>query len=230
MVRIEVQADGTILRKYPPIKGVAFYSDWLEILLARGAAVIRKELNRKTGQHEDKIYPLSADMAAGGQLAEVNASGSAGIRCIGCGKPMFGEVHQGGKVVLKSGQSNIKFDRIRIGGRIQVKEDTQSGVDETTRKWRRQWVFKEGIGCEQCREVFDRLVREHNTESQIQTAMSTVLARRAVKETEVRKHRIGEIGGDGRTTKSVKLPSAQPVFINVFQGTEEDLMDEETPV
>jgi hypothetical protein len=246
-MKIEYFPDGTKLIKHSPIEDVPFYSDWLQILLDRGAAhevteIDRKKESRTFGKPITKIVTLDRNQE---QRAIITEDGDVGICCIGCGGLIVGEVHnaiktvsqvkltRGGRLKKILGE-NIKvliLDKITIGGYIQVTDEQQTDHKEITRKWRRQPVFKSGIGCSACKEQFAAIVAQTNNDNRIREQVAVLMAKQhapstgidpATARTPCTKHRMPfcaaclDIKGIRPAKATVKLPNQLVAYIDVF--------------
>jgi len=179
-MKVSTLADGTKILELSPLRGVPFYSNWLEILLSRGTATeITCNAESmcgacfKLGKHvfgcTEKIIETCPQRSV---LLDGN---SVGLICIGCGVVMPGEVHgatirisqpmlrRNGKVYKVSRAKYTVFNdfhKITIGGFVQFREDEERGPKEIWKRWKRKPVSMSGIGCEACREKFAALERE----------------------------------------------------------------------
>lgn len=234
MAVIEYLEDGTKRVKLSPRREVPFYNDWLKVLLSRGCAYVEgRQPNKRTGIMEDIIVPRKLQEA-------VVQDGEVGIVCIGCGKPMFNEVHEGYRGYANSkAKMQVKLDTITIGGFIQVPVEESTGLKEITVSWQTRPVHRSGLGCADCRKVFAEIVEQTNETNKLRNAVATLLAH----------SNNGKITADGlkqvsqgydstrcshglptygcsvcnrnkgikQTTATVKLPAPLIPFIDVFE-------------
>jgi hypothetical protein len=186
--------DGVLVRKIPPMRGVPFYSDWLKVLLERGLAHEVTKRDPNTREIKTSIVPFDRDQE---QAALVDdETGSVGIICCGCGKPMWSEVHgasinvsemklrRGGRLKKVGGAKfTAKFtDRIRIGGFIQTSYEEPYDTNEVIRKWKVMPMFKMGLGCEACRSKFAEIVKDANATNEFRKQYALLLLAAAKRE------------------------------------------------
>ena len=158
-MKIELK-DGHKHLTYTPIPGFKFYGDWLDVLLARGAAY----------EQDGRIIPLDRFMEQRAVLLDENR---VGVVCIGCGEPFEGE----GPLAVKRTKNTARLlDKIKIGGFIQVKEPIQVSYSETHYKWKIQPVFKDGLGCPTCRAKFMDIVAITNHANEERAAYAALVA------------------------------------------------------
>lgn len=180
-MKIILKADGTIQRRLSPLRGVPYYSDWLKALLARGAAREVNQKNKETGEYELKIVTMDRNME---QSATLDADGNVGIICIGCGKVIFGVMHDSYKFSGKSRVQHAKLtDPIRIGCFLQMPVEEPDGDKRTVVRWRVQPVYKLGIGCDECKAKYALAVADANATNELRGVYGSLLMKAADKTT-----------------------------------------------
>ncbi len=164
-MKIEKRPDGTRVVKLSPMRGVPFYSDWLQILLARGAAFEMTEPGGKV-----VIKPLDRHQE---QRTVHSETEGVGVVCIGCGMPIYGEIHESFK---DSRTKRKRFDKIKIGGFIQVQVEEMIAPKNIEVSWKMRPVTKEGIGCRNCRRLFEAEQRRVNELNLLRESYANILA------------------------------------------------------
>ena len=201
MVIVEELADGTILRRQLPRRGVPTYGDWLKVLLARRCAYIVREIDRRvgkptTGQMVDRIVPLDKHQE---QACDVGSDGTVRIICIGCGEPT----------------PKMGMQTIRIGGLVQLPQDETirphgiHGPVEIHTSYKMQPTSKRGLGCMACYSAYAAeaaiVDRENKERADIALAHMELEACRAAIQS--------------RAIKQVKGVTDRVPFLDVFAGT-----------
>lgn len=161
-----IERGDTLVTQLSPIRDVPFYGDWLRALLVRGAArevrrkiVVIDDLGNKSSTFRTAIEPFTSDQ----EQAAIVDGDRVGIICLGCGQPIYGEVHDSYQQVGKSRIVRSKLtDPIRIGGLIQMAYEEPTAPKRITIKWRVQPVYKTGIGCKGCKARYAESVAAAN--------------------------------------------------------------------
>ena len=237
-MRIEHLPDGTTKKITTPIEGVAFYSDWLDLLLSRGMASEVTEQDRMTGEWKKKIRPLDRNQQ---QPAVINPETEAvGIVCIGCGEPFYDDIQdvtvrtsetKRRSKVIRSSKTAILLSKITIGGMIQVPVEDVISPKEIVVRWRKMPVTKSGIGCKDCRALYEEDVRQTGLVNDARELYGHALARNVAKKslssvhpkpvidrTPCTLHRLPFCAACFKRTPSqtVALPSAMTAYIDVL--------------
>ena len=155
---IEVRDDGTEVHSYRPLRGVPFYSHWLQFLLDHGAAH-RQRVECACGSDPDcircdgegwrySIVPFTADQE---QASVLHQDGTIGIVCICCGQQA----------------RRMEMNRIRIGGYVQFRDESPLADKIVESKWRRKPISKMGLGCKTCQILYAAVEQRAEQENKI---------------------------------------------------------------
>lgn len=258
-MRIEVR-NGIEYKLHDPIKEIPFYKDWLQKLLDRSAAYqftepeINPDTGLKTGKILTKTKPYDRHME---QAMLVTEDGQTGIVCIGCGEPFFDVIQSvckdAGERILRTKKSRklIRgipsarvYDRIRIGGLIQMPVEEVLSRTEVEVKYRMQPVFRQGVGCPTCQAKYQEAVKAVSGENEASQEIAFIQAKRhlakqqhtPIQLTPVRQrclHGLPRVEFCSVCSKRVKttfVPSKQfrqrTPFIDVFQDNQGHISEE----
>ena len=160
-MHVETLEDGTVYKRFDAMQGVPTFSDWLKVLLARGAAMEVREKDTRAGsdtfgQFMLRIKPLDRHH----EQACILEDGLVKIVCIGCGTPT----------------PKMDMSKIRIGGLIQLAHEEVVSRTEVERKYRIQPVSKSGLGCEACQGLMATAQAEVDKVNAINAQIGTNLA------------------------------------------------------
>lgn len=240
-MKIEYLPDGVVKKIRTPIEGVAFYGDWLKLLLSRGMASEVIEQDLSTGIWKKRIRPFDRHQQ---QPAVINPETEAiGIVCIGCGEPFYDDIQdvtvrtsetKRRSKVIRSSKTALLLGKITIGGMIQVPVEDVISPKEVIVRWRKMPVTKSGIGCEACRARYQEDVRQTGLVNEARELYATALSRVATKKwaqptggaaqpvdrTPCEKHRLPFCAACFKRAPSptVALPSALTAYIDVLAG------------
>jgi hypothetical protein len=162
-----------VVKKTRPIPGFPFYSDWLTALDKRGYCIDVLGRLRPLDRHHEQPCTIAAD-------------GTVLLICIGCAAPFHRDTHH--TYQSSTGVTVQQMGRIRIGGFVQMPELEQVSRDLIEQKWKIRPMFKEGLGCPDCREKFraeEAKVAELNrVRNMMATIQAEILASRKLPESQ----------------------------------------------